>query len=258
MAIRHGGGTLYIAGSSYAIPRPGRANSGYLLQAGGLSIAIDFGSGAFSNLREKIDPVRLDALIVSHMHADHFFDLVPLRYALCYELEREKPLPVYLPPGGIGVVNHIGDPLKENENFYDGAFELHEYAPDATLQIGGCTVHFKPGVHYIPSYAMRFETPGGVLAYSADTAPCEAVAALAKDADIFLCECSLGSKGSENGMRGHLNAREAGELAQTAGAKHLILTHYGVKAIPAAMRSAAADAFRGQISVADDRMEFVF
>jgi ribonuclease BN (tRNA processing enzyme) len=258
MAMGESGGALYIAGSSYAVPRPGRANAGYLLRAGGSSIVIDFGTGAFANMREKLDPVHLDAIVVSHMHADHFFDLVPLRYALRYELQRGKALPVYLPPGGIAVMNQIANPLKETDDFYDGVFDLKEYAVNGPVQIGECTVQFKAAVHYIPSYAMRFETRRGVLAYSADTAPCDAVVALARDADIFLCEASLGSNGTENGMRGHLNAREAGEMAASARANHLVLTHYGIKTNPAAMRSAAAEAFKGRISVADDRMEFVF
>jgi ribonuclease BN (tRNA processing enzyme) len=129
--------SLYIAGSSSAVPRPGRANSGYLVRSGACAIAIDFGTGAFARLRERIEPTQLDALVISHMHADHFFDIVPLRYALKYEMQR-APLPVYLPPGGIEIVRTIGNPLKEDADFYEGVLELHEYAPDAPLEISGC------------------------------------------------------------------------------------------------------------------------
>lgn len=258
MALPDGGGTLYIAGSSSAVPRPGRANSGYLLRAGGMSIAIDFGTGAFSHLREEMDPASLDAVLISHMHADHFFDIVPLRYALRYELERGRPLPIYLPPGGVGIVHHIGNPLKESDDFYDGVFNMREYATGEPLNIGSCTVRFAPTVHYIPAFAMQIETPSGVFAYSADTAPCDAVPELASGADLFLCECSLGAAGKEQGQRGHLNAREAGEFAQRAGVKHLVLTHYSARSDPAALHAAAAQTFSGQISVADDGMEFGF
>ncbi|HKU68170.1 MAG TPA: MBL fold metallo-hydrolase [Candidatus Baltobacteraceae bacterium] len=250
------GGTLYIAGSSSAVPRPGRANSGYVLRAGGCTIAIDFGSGVFSRMREHIEPTALDAVVISHMHADHFFDIVPLRYALRYELERDRPLPVYLPPGGIHVAQTIAKPLKETADFYAGVFDLREYSPDRPLEIGACTVHFTPAVHYVPAYAMRVQTPDGVLGYSADTAPCDAVPALVRDADIFLCEAALGASGKENGERGHLNAREAGELAQRAGVKHLVITHYGASANPKALREAAAQEFSGEVTVADDGMRF--
>ncbi len=256
MGSTDGGGTLYIAGSSSAVPRPGRANSGYLLRSAGCSVAIDFGTGVFSRLREQADPSKLDALVISHMHADHFFDIVPLRYALRYEMQRGEPLPVYLPPGGIEIVQTIGSPLKETADFYDGIMDLREYSADRSLRLGECTIRFVPTVHYIPAYAMRIETQSGVLGYSADTAPCDAVADLVRGADVFLCEAALGADGKENGQRGHLNAQEAGELAQRAGVKHLVITHYGAKAEPRALREAAARAFSGMITVADDGMEF--
>lgn len=257
MANSDGGGTLYIAGSSSAVPRPGRANSGYLLRTSGCAIAIDFGTGSFARVREQIDPTRLDALVISHMHADHFFDIVPLRYALRYEMERERPLPVYLPPGGIRVAQTIGSPLKESADFYDGVLELKEYAPDAPLRLGECTIRFARTVHYIPAYAMRIETPAGIFGYSADTAPCEAVPELVRGAGIFLCEAALGPSARERGERGHSNAYEAGEMAARARVEHLVLTHYGAKADPRALRDAAAKAFQGEITVADDGMEFV-
>lgn len=250
------GASLYIAGSSSAVPRPGRANSGYLLRAGGGAIGIDFGTGAFSRLRERIEPVQLDAIVISHMHADHFLDLVPLRYALKYEMQRAQPLPVYLPPGGIEIARTIGNPLKEDADFYEGVFALHEYAPDAPLRIGSSTIRFARTVHYIPAYAMRVETEAGVVGYSADTAPCDAVPELVHGAGMFLCEAALGASGQESGRRGHLNAVEAGEMAQRAGVDHLVLTHYGTKVDPDALREAAAQAFSGEITVADDGMEF--
>lgn len=250
------GASLYIAGSSSAVPRPGRANSGYLLRAPGCAIAIDFGTGALARLRERLEPTHLDALVISHMHADHFFDIVPLRYALKYEMQRPQPLPVYLPPGGIEIVRTIGNPLKEDADFYDGILQLNEYAPDAPLRISDCTIRFAKTVHYIPAYAMRVETRAGVLGFSADTAPCDAVAELVKDAGIFLCESALGPSGKEHGQRGHLNAIEAGEMAHRAGIGHLVLTHYGAKADPHALRQAAATAFSGEITVADDGMDF--
>lgn len=258
MVSGDGGGTLFIAGSSSAVPRPGRANSGYVLSAGTAVIAIDFGTGAFSSLREKMEPAALDGIVISHMHADHFFDIVPLRYALRYELPREKPLPLYLPPGGIDVVTAIGNPLKETDDFYHGVFEMREYDPERPLTIGSCTLQFARTVHYIPAFAMRIETSDGVVAYSADTAPCDAVSQLASGADLFLCESSLGASGKENGQRGHLNAVEAGEIAQRAGVKHLVLTHYGAKAHPDALKTAAAQRYAGRITIADDGMELRF
>ena len=66
------------------MPRPGGASSSYLVRSDATAVLLDFGTGAFANLLLVLDPSRVDAIVVSHMHADHFFDLVPLRYALKY------------------------------------------------------------------------------------------------------------------------------------------------------------------------------
>lgn len=246
---------LHVLGSSSAVPRPARANSGYLLRTAGAAIAVDFGSGVFSRLRAVLDPGELNAVVISHMHADHFFDLVPLRYAMRYEIERTTPLPVYLPPGGVRAVREVAHPLKEDADFFAGILELREYDPQQPLELGDSIVRFERTVHYIPAYAMRFNTPAGVFGFSADTAPCDAVEEIARDADLFLCEASLGPSGTEKGNRGHLNAAEAGELANAARVKHLVLTHYGASSRPEALQAAAARAYRGRITVADDGAE---
>jgi ribonuclease BN (tRNA processing enzyme) len=206
-------------------------------------------------MREAIDLAQLDAVFISHMHADHFFDLIPLRYALRYEVER-SPLPVYLPPGGIDVLKAVARPLKDTGDFFNPLFDLHEYSVDGPVAIGDIRARFAPTVHYIPAYAMRLESPSGVLGFSADTAPCEAVSDLVRNADVFLCEAALGSDGEEDKSdRGHLNAREAGNLAAEAGVRHLVLTHYDARANAVDMRDAAARAFSGPITVADDGVE---
>lgn len=246
---------LFIAGSSSAVPRPGRANSGYLLQNTSCALAVDLGSGALARLREAIDIEKLSAVIVSHMHADHFIDLIPLRYALRYEVRRPDPLPVYLPPGALTILTDIVRPLKETDNFFGGVFDLREYAPGDPLLIEDCSVRFAKAVHYIPAYAMRIEMPDGTLGFSADTAPCDAVSNLVQGVDVFLCEAALGAYGREKGKRGHSNAFEAGEMAARADVRHLVLTHYSVNASPIDLHDAAAEAFKGPITVADDGIE---
>jgi ribonuclease BN (tRNA processing enzyme) len=112
-------------------------------------------------------------------------------------------------------------------------------------------------VHYVPAFAMRIETgDDGVIGYSADTAPCDAVAELVRGAQLFLCEAALGPSGREQGERGHLNAGEAGELARRARAEHLVITHYNASARPSDLRAAARRAFSGTVTVADDGMTF--
>lgn len=247
---------LHILGSSSAVPRPGRANSGYLLQTASSAVAVDFGSGVFSRLRECMEPANLTAIAISHMHADHFFDLVPLRYALKYESPRKQALPVYLPPGGTRVLREVTHPFNDGGDFFDGILNLREYDPEEAVQLGGWSVTFAKTTHYIAAYAMRFERNGKPLfAFSADTAPCASVQRIAAGADVFLCEAALGASGVERGRRGHLNAAEAGEMAARAGASQLVLTHYGANARPKDLVQAAQRAFAGRVTVADDGME---
>lgn len=239
------------------MPRPGRANSGYLVRTEASAIALEFGSGVFSRMREVLEPRDLDAIVISHMHADHFFDLVPLRYALRYETPRTRPLPVYLPPGGMRAAQLVAQPFASEGGFFDDVLALREYDPELPLCIGDCTVTFAPANHYIPAFAMRVETPSGSLGFSADTSPCPRVTQLVRGVGVFLCEASLGPAGRERGERGHLNAREAGEMAESAAVAHLMLTHYGARANAVDLRDAAARAYRGPITVADDGLEVV-
>lgn len=218
---------------------------------------MDLGNGALGRVRAAVDLAdELDGVIVSHMHADHFLDLIPLRYALRYEVRRKERLQVYLPPAGISALTHIAHPLKETDDFFGDVFDLREYGPGTSLRIAGCAVTFAPTLHYIPAYAMRVETPGGVLAFSADSAPCAGVPKHAAGADVFLCECALGADGVEDGpVKGHMNAGDAGAMAAEAGVKHLVLTHYGAGADPAELLRAASAQYGGRITVADDGLE---
>lgn len=253
-----GGLRLRIVGSSSAVPRAGRACSAYLFEAGDTALAVEFGTGALQSLTRFLAPANLHAVAISHMHPDHYMDLVQLRFALRLGTpQREKPLPVYVPPGGIARMDAIGEAVRTNApDFFAENLELHEYDPDADLEIGAIRVQFVRSRHYIEAYAMRITANGRTVTFSADTAPDAAVVEAARDADVFLCECALGPGGKDGETRGHSNAREAGEMARDAGVKHLVLTHYGAQSAPDELRRAAASVYSGAITVADDGMEF--
>ncbi len=122
---------LIVAGSSSSIPRPDRACSSYLVDDGETPIVLDLGTGAFSRLRRHVDYDRLGAVVISHMHADHFIDLIPLRYALRYGgRPRATKLPVYLPPGGLAMLRALVSAFpQEGGDFLGDVFELAEYEP---------------------------------------------------------------------------------------------------------------------------------
>jgi ribonuclease BN (tRNA processing enzyme) len=243
-----------VLGSSSSIPRPGRACSAYLVRSTGRAVLFDLGSGAFANLRRYIAPEDVDAIVISHMHPDHFLDLVPMRYALRYGARTSDRRPVlYLPPGGEGLLRRMVDAFEsEPRSDFLAVYDVRTYDPDGALRVGDLRLAFARTTHYIPAYAVRCEAAGRSVTYSADTAPDAGVAALARGTDIFLCEATLGPNGAEPAARGHVSAREAGAMAAQARARRLVLTHYGAEAVIAELEHEARAAYDGPVCVADD------
>ncbi len=73
---------ITVLGKSPSWQDAGGACSGYLVEDGGTRLLLDCGNGVFSKLRQRVDYTELDAVLISHLHADHFLDLVPYSYAL--------------------------------------------------------------------------------------------------------------------------------------------------------------------------------
>jgi len=216
---------------------------------------LDLGTGAFANLRRHVDYDRLGGVVISHMHADHFIDLIPLRYALKYGTRpRAAKLPVYLPPGGIAMLRTLVSAFpREPGAFLDDVFALSEYDPSQPLALeGGATLRFAHTAHYIPAFAIRWQRNGASVTYSADTAPDERVVALARESDVFLCEATLRRGEIEPGARGHSSAAEAATMARDAGVRRLVLTHYHDAATSRDLDESAREIFTGEILVADD------
>ena len=243
-----------MAGSSASIPRPDRACSSYLIDDGETPVVFDLGTGALANLRRHVDYDRIGAVVISHMHADHFIDLIPLRYALRYGPRRRPArLPVHLPPGGLAMLERLVSAFApEGGDFLNDVFEMHEYDPSRPLAIDGATLRFAPTAHYIPAFAIRWERGGASITYSADTAPDERVVALARETDVFLCEATLRHGEVEPGERGHSSAADASAMAREAGVRRLVLTHYGEESTSRDLDEAARETFDGPVIIADD------
>jgi ribonuclease BN (tRNA processing enzyme) len=238
------------------VPREDRACSAYLVQDGDFAFSWDFGTGAFANMRKYVDYDRLDAVVVSHMHADHFLDLIPLRYAVRYgSKHRKTKLPVWMPPDGIAMLRTIAGAFAHegNGDFLNEAFDLKEFDPSKPLKLGPGQIRFAPTTHYITSFAMRYESNGSSVTYSADTAPDARVVELARNSDLFLCEATLLAGEKEHGgIRGHSSALDAAQMAADAGVKRLALTHYSQEAQPSDLADGARTIYKGEIVVADD------
>jgi ribonuclease BN (tRNA processing enzyme) len=226
-----------------------------LLRDDALAVALDFGTGAFANIRTYADYDRLDAIVISHMHADHFLDLVPLRYAIKYgSRRRANRLPLWMPPGGVETLRVLVSAFASegNGDFLDECFDVREFDPAKTLPLGEGKLRFAATTHYVPSYAIRYERNGTAMTYSADTAPDDRVIELATGSDLFLCEATLLSDDVEPGARGHCTGAEAATMAAGAKVRRLVLTHYSQEATEKDLVGAARGIYTGDVQVADD------
>lgn len=256
-----GGGTLRVTvlGSSSSIPRAGRACSSYLIEGADRSIVADMGTGALSNLHRYRSAESIDAVIISHMHADHFIDVIPMRYALKYGPRNSKrKVTLLLPPGGEAMLRKLCAAFfRETTDDFLEVFAVKTYDPQAETRIGDLRLRFAPTTHYIPTFAVRCTLDRTSVVYSADTAPAEGVVALSRDTDIFLCEATILPGEQVDGTRGHLSAAEAGAMGRDGDVRRLVLTHYPAQiGEPELIREARTN-FEGDLSVADDHSQFV-
>jgi ribonuclease BN (tRNA processing enzyme) len=241
------------------MPRPGSACSSYLLQTGGAMVVLDLGPGATAKLQLAVDYTAIDAIVISHVHPDHYFDLVPLRYGLKYgATPRKRRVPLWLPPGGRKVLAAMSELIEGagGPDFFEGVFSIGEYAPADALVVCDLRLTFRRTRHYIDAFAIRAEHDGVAITYSADTAPSEAVVEHARSSAILLCEAALGLK-AEEGERGHSSAAEAGAMAARAGVERLVLTHYPASYEAEALIAAAKQNFSGPVELAVDGAEFL-
>jgi ribonuclease BN (tRNA processing enzyme) len=219
---------LTVIGSSPAWPNPGSAHSGYLLEGPG-KLLLDCGPGVLARLREGGHVVQ--AVTITHWHLDHWGDLVPWAWL---KLFGRDELPVsstlYLPPGGIDELTRFAS-FWGNEHMFERAFNLAEFEPGKPFEAAGFEVEARRVPHYdLEAYGFRVHEPGSgrVLAYSGDCAPTQELAALARGANLFVCEATLADASRDGPPRGHLTAEEA--LAAADGP--ILLTHRPIELPP--------------------------
>lgn len=219
---------LTVLGCSTAAPHPATPTAGFLVEWGSTALLLDVGQGVIRNLQRLMDPRELTAAIVGHMHADHYLDVVGLRYLFPWGEPAERPLPLHLPPGGRMRLDALATAVSERVGFFDAAFEAVEYDPSTTLEVGDLRVRFVRGRHYVPAWGVVVEAPdGATIAYTGDTGPSASVVAGLAGADLLLVEAALADPRFDDPERGHLTAPEALDLARAAGARSALLVHYG-------------------------------
>jgi ribonuclease BN (tRNA processing enzyme) len=219
---------LTVLGCSTAAPHPQTPTAGFLVEWESTAILLDVGQGVIRNLQRVLDPHDLSGVVIGHMHADHYLDIVGLRYLYPWGEPSPVPLPVHLPPGGRARLDALSLAVSERDGFFDAAFVAKEYDPDAEISIGDLRLRFVQGRHYVPAWGVVIDAPDGArLAYTGDTGPSASVEAGVRDADLLLVESALWSATHDDEERGHLTPEEAIELARRAEARSAILVHYG-------------------------------
>lgn len=242
---------ITVLGKSPAWQDAGGACSGYLIEEAGACLLLDCGNGVFGKLRAARDFTAVDAVVISHLHADHFIDLVPYSYALAYSPQAcaagSRPA-LYAPPGACETFRRVTGAW-DAEDLIERAFDVHEYDPAAELEIGALRVRFHEVPHFVRTHAVRLSDGSGSFTYGADCAPNEAIVRFAHDCDLLMLEATT-ERADEPGLRGHLTPAEAGEHAKRAGARQLVLTHISADIDPAWARAEAEEAFGGPVQVA--------
>lgn len=259
---------ITVLGKSPAWQDADGACSGYLVEEDGYALVLDCGNGVFSKLRRHRDYVDVDAVLISHLHADHFLDLVPFSYALTYA-PRQQPVPVagwpgtdsparpelHAPPGGKETLQHLAA-CWQSQELIESAFSLREFAPDDELQSGPFRIRFCEVPHYVPAFAVEIVSASGArLTYSADCSPNDELVSFARDTDLLLIEGTL-PRPERSGERGHLTAAEAGEHGRRAAAKRLVITHFSDELDRDWLMAEAAAGFGGEVEMASDGAQY--
>jgi ribonuclease BN (tRNA processing enzyme) len=219
---------LTVLGCTTAAPHPASATAGFLVEWDDTALLLDLGQGVVRNLQRVLDPHELRAVVIGHMHADHYLDIVGLRYLYPWGERAPDPLAIHLPPGGRARIEALATAVSERVGFFDAAFDLVEYDPTSTIQVGELRVRFVRGRHYVPAWGVVVEAPDGTrLGYTGDTGPSDEVVAAMRGVDLLLVEAALADLRFDDPERGHLLADEAVAMTAAAGARAGMLVHYG-------------------------------
>ena len=159
---------ITVLGKSPSWQDAGGACSGYLIETDETKVLLDCGNGVFGKLRERIDYTELDGVIISHLHADHFLDLVPYSYALIYAPEaaarpgphlggdrRTRPVRGWSPrPAPAETFRRVVGAWG-NDDLIESAFRIEEYSPGDNVEIGDIRATFHPVPHFVETFAVR-------------------------------------------------------------------------------------------------------
>ncbi|NOX38734.1 MAG: MBL fold metallo-hydrolase [Calditrichaeota bacterium] len=240
---------LHFLGTGSIIPHPDRSCSSILLETPKERILIDIGAGTLRRMAtEQIDIHSITYIFITHFHPDHVGDLIPFLFALRNSREEERMLRIWGPRGFLNFIRGlesaygrwVQNPM-ENIKYYELKRRL--------LDFPGFRLIWNRVIHKNESVGFRFEIGGKVIAFSGDSGYCTELIRLSRDADIAVLECS---HADEYAVEGHLSPSLAAKIAEEAGVKQLVLTHFYPDALESDLESVARKYFSGEIHLAYD------
>lgn len=254
---------LQVIGNSGAGPFRGAACTGYVISSAGSKVLIDCGPGVATALsRGGID---LDAIFITHLHADHCLDLISMAMSLRVQhgvstaripneaagVPLPGAIPVYMRPGGREMIEDIAShfPVRSGapyDSLTGGVFEFREWADTEGVSVGALHIQPFPTRHTVPAVGVVISDADGRLVFTGDTGLFDGLVEACTGADAILSEASRIEKPSQ---KQHMSARDAGELARRAGVDLLILTHFveGPEDVEEQATALAAEQYSGKI-----------
>lgn len=246
---------LTVVGCRAGMPLPGVPSSGYVVRSPATTLLLDCGPGVAGAVGAVVDPALIAAVIVTHMHSDHCYDLLPLGKILVGG-DRRPRTQLLVPEGATDTLRTlnrlfpVGRAAPALDRVFEEGFDVCEYRPGDAAVIGDCEVSLVPTRHAVPCCGVRVRTPSGTVSYTGDSGYTPSLLALAADVDLLVCEATLRTR--DQTPHGHLSAAEAGWVAAESGAHHLLLTHFSDmdRRWLDSLRDDAREHFSGPISLA--------
>lgn len=213
---------LTVVGCSGSMPGPGSPASCYLIENDGVRILLDMGSGSAGALQRYAALETIDAVVLSHLHADHCLDACAFVVWHRYSERSRGLVPLY---GPSGTRERLTAAYEQPESDLGDVFDFRTVPPDLPVVIGGVRLHFARTNHPVETYAVRVEAGPAALTYSADSGVCDALVELARGSDVLLCEAAQPDDDPSYPPGLHLTGAQAGEHAAAAGVGRMLLTH---------------------------------
>lgn len=216
-----------VLGTAASVPDAEHDTVGYVLRGTGWAVLIECGGSPLYRLaRLGIEREELEAVILTHGHADHIYGL-PILVQGLWLGGREAPLPIYGPAQTLDRAHQMLElfNLAEREDMFEIQWKQIPLRPHrAVLSVHGIEITTSPVNHAAEeTVALRLFSPatGQTLVYSSDTEPSSSLVSLAAGANLLIHEAAGES-------RGHSSPAQAAEVAREAGVERLVLTHYPV------------------------------